>query len=194
MTTKPLIKSERGKRQDAETEAMLFEGATLSQLSRLFTKDNRSTKAKLYGCQPCGTRAGNPIWAISDAARYLVEPIWPIEEYVKHMTHNDLPMMLRKEYWAGMRSRQIFEIAAGDLWATEKVQEHIIDILKTISMSLRLTADTVERETGITDAQREVIVRLIDDALANAHRDLKSKFSKERAVHVTTDTDQDGDL
>lgn len=178
------------KRFDSATEAMLFEGASLSQLSRIFRMDNRTTKAKMFGCKPTANRAGSPIFDIREAARYLVEPMWPIEEYIQRMTHVDLPMMLRKEFWAGMRSKQIYEMAAGDLWPTEQVQEHIADILKTISLSLRLSSDTVEREIGITEKQRDVVTRLMDDALANAHRALREKFENEQPANEPATDDE----
>lgn len=185
MATKP-----DSKRFDAETEAMLFEGASISQLGRIFKMDNRSVKAKLHGCPTVKMRAGSPIYDIKEAARYLVTPRWSIDEYIAKMTHADLPMMLRKEYWAAMRSKQIYEQAAGDLWPTEKVQGHISDILKTIAISLRLSADSVERETGITEQQRQVVIRLMDEALGNAHRDLRAILEKKPDAAITDDSDE----
>lgn len=160
------------KRFDSQTEAMLFEGASLSQLSRLFSMDIRKVKAKLHGCGPVATRAGAPIYSIAEASRYLVEPILDIDEWIKRMNHTDLPMMLRKEYWAGMRSRQLYEEHAGDLWRTDKVIEHVTEILKTISMSLRLVSDKVAMEMALTPGQRRLTNALMDEALAGAHAQL----------------------
>lgn len=172
---------------DKETQAMMFEGASLSQLAQLFGQDIRKIKAKMHGLAPVKTRAGHPIYSIKEAARYLVEPMWPIEEYVKHMNHADLPMLLRKEYWAGMRSRQIYQIAQGDLWPTDKVIDHISEILKIISMSLKLTQDTVARETSLTNDQRRIIVQLMDRALGEAHAVLQKAM-----LNRTPDGGDDG--
>lgn len=177
------------KRFTAQDEALLFQGASISQLSRMFKMDNRTVKAKLFGLKPNGTRAGSPIFDVGEAARYLVKPIWSIEEYISRMTHMDLPMMLRKEFWAGMRSRQIYEKEAGDLWPTDKVQEHMAEVLKVIALSLRLTADTVERETGLTEAQRQIVLSMMDDALNGARHKLREAF-EHRPVK---ETEEDGD-
>lgn len=183
------------KKMDAETQAMLFEGASLSQLAQMFGQDVRKVKAKLHGCAPSDTRAGHPIYRIKDAARYLVEPIWGIDEYITRMNHADLPMMLRKEYWAGMRSKQIYEQAAGDLWPTEQVIDLMSGMLKTISMSLKLASDAVDREVGLTSQQRKTVISLMDSALANAHDKLKHTLSEsqERPAAATAG-DADDDL
>jgi hypothetical protein len=162
---------------DKDTQAMLFEGASLSQLVQLFGQDIRKIKAKLHGLAPVKIRTGHPIYSVKEAARYLVEPIWPIDEYITRMNHADLPMMLRKEYWAGMRSKQIYEMAKGDLWPTDRVIEHLSDILKTISLSLKLSQDVVNRETALTIEQRRIITQLMDRALAEAHNVLEKAMT-----------------
>lgn len=180
MATKKIGKTiAQQKAFDEETQVMMFEGISLSQAKQLFCMDINKIKAKIHGLAPVKTRAGHPIYSVKDMARYLVEPMWPIEEYIKHMNHADLPMLLRKEYWAGMRSRQLYEIAAGDLWPTEKVVEHLTEVLKTISISLRLMSDAVERETSLTPAQRDIIIRLMDDTLSNAHNSLAETLQSE---------------
>lgn len=166
---------------DRDTQVMMFEGCSLSQLAQIFSMDVKKVKAKLHGLAPVSTRAGHPIYSIKEAARRLVEPIWPIEEYVKHMNHTDLPVMLRKEYWAGQRSQQIYQIAAGELWPTDQVIEHITELLKTISISLRLTSDSVERETSLTPKQRNIVIRMMDEALANAHSEVEKKLKRAKA-------------
>lgn len=182
---------------DKDTQIMMYEGASLSQLKQIFSMDIQKIKAKLHGLAPVKMRAGHPIYSIAEAARYLVEPMWPIEEYIKHMNHADLPMLLRKEYWAGMRSRQLFEQAAGDLWPTDEVLEHISEILKTIAFQLKLASDTVERETGLTPQQRKIVQRIIDDALNKSHRTLQEMLEKRKgeisgrsATATTIDDDE----
>lgn len=162
---------------DKDTQAMLFEGASLSQLVQLFGQDIRKIKAKLHALTPVRMRSGHPIYSIKEAARYLVEPAWPIDEYIKRMNHADLPVLLKKEYWAGMRSRQIYEQAQGDLWPTDKVIEHIAEILKIISMSMKLTQDVVARETALTIEQRRIFTQIVDRTLSEAHGVLHKAMS-----------------
>jgi hypothetical protein len=164
---------------DEETNAIVYQGATLRQLCVLFKMDISKVKVRIADIEPCGQRHGFPVYAIKDAASVLSDPRWPMDEWIKRMNHADLPMLLRKEYWAGMRSRQLYEIAAGDLWPTDRIIEMAGEMLKVIAMSARLAADQVERETGITVRQREVVNRLMDSMLANA-RDALEKHIKNR--------------
>lgn len=175
---------------DEETNAIVYQGATLRQLCVLFKMDISKVKARIADIEPCAHRHGFPVYAIKDAASVLSEPRWPMDEWIKRMNHADLPMLLRKEYWAGMRSRQLYEIAAGDLWPTDRVIEMASEMLKVIAMSARLASDQVERETGITVRQREVVNRLMDSMLANA-RDALEKHIQNRKPK---DDSQEGDL
>lgn len=165
---------------DQATQAMMFEGVSISQLSQIFSQDTRKIKAKIHGLKPVKMRAGHPIYSIAEAAAYLVQPAWPIDLWIQRMNHADLPPLLKKEYWGAMRSRQIYEQAAGDLWPTEKVIEHISEILKTVAVSIRLIPDVVQRESGYTEAQRVLIQTLVDDALANAHKSVTAMLEAQK--------------
>jgi hypothetical protein len=173
---------------DDDTKQMILEGCSISQLARLFKMDFQKVKRKIQPCQSCGERVGSPIYSVKEAARYLIEPIWPIDEYIARMNHADLPMLLRKEFWAGMRSKQLYEIAAGDLWQTDVVIEHLSDILKTVSLSLRLASDAVDREVGLDHKQREIVIRLMDEALGNAHDKLKLICDERNAQKANVNT------
>ena len=165
--------------QDAETKAMLFEGASLSQLSRLFGRDNRTTAAKLQGLSPVGMRAGSPIYSVKDAAPLLVPPAYDIDEFIQRMTVADLPMQLRKEFWAGMRSKQLYEKEAGELWPTEEVREMLAEVFKTMRMTLLLTRDSVARETELTKRQSEIVVRIIDGCLRDLNDAVRKRFTED---------------
>lgn len=191
--------SEEGKRgvsakvQDAETKAILFEGASLSQLSRLFGRDNRTTAAKLQGLAPIGMRAGSPIYSVKDAAPFLVPPAYDLDEFIRRMTAADLPTMLRKEFWAGMRSKQLYEKEAGELWPTDDVRNMLAELFKTLRMTLLLTRDSVARETELTKRQSEIVVRIIDGCLRDLNANVKKRFGNDLIADVHPD-EEDGEL
>ena len=191
----------QGKKHDQETQSMLYEGATISQLSSIFGMDNRNVTRKIYGkVQPVKQRGGVNVYDIKEAAAYLVKPALTPEEYVKHMHYSDLPPTLRKEFWAGMRSKQLYEIEAGDLWHTSRVQEHLIDIFKLINLSMRQVADLVEREVTLTDKQRAIIIRLSDELLSNVEQRIRTAIdampdrTKEESHDETTYENDDNEL
>lgn len=178
-TTTP---SKRGPKviTDDETIAIINQGASLVHLAEIFGKDSRDVRKKLVegNVKPKGERRGHLVYAIKDAAPYLVTPAYSIDEFIERMSYADLPHLTRKEFWAGMRSRQLYEKEAAELWPTSDVVDTISELFKTLRMSLLLFRENVERETEMTDRQRDIIVRLVDNAMEDLYAKTVSKFSQ----------------
>lgn len=157
---------------------MLYEGLNLSELGRAFKMDHRVLVEKLHNVPPSGTRSGHDTWTIAEAAPHLVKPIYDIEEYIKRMHHHELPKMVTKEFWNGLRARQEYEQREGNLWPTARVVEVMGGIMKLIKMSARLMTDAVDRQAELSDRQRGLIKTMTDGFLEEAHRTILEKFSK----------------
>lgn len=164
---------------DEESKGILYDGANLSQLGVLFRMDHRVLVEKLHGVPPDGTRNRANIWKIDTVAPYLVKPIFEIEAYIKKMNHTELPKMITKEFWAGQRSRQEYELKAGDLWPTAKVVENVGEVLKIFKMSARLFVDAVDRQSELSEKQRKIIRNLTDGMLMECHQTVVDRFKKE---------------
>ncbi len=183
-----VTKAADSKVMDGETKGMLFEGASISQLGRMFAMDNRTVIAKITGLEPCGKRAGHPIYAIKDAAPHLVEPILDLEDietvitYVRKLNHANLPKMLTKEFWAAMLSKQKFEEEAGDLWRTEKVIEVYAELVKSVRMPLVLALDNVASEVELNDRTQQIITGIIDSILEELHDAVVKQFGARAAA------------
>lgn len=172
-------RARRSNANDADTEAMLFQGANITQIAKLFRMDRRDVTPKILDVPQCGTRGGYPIYFIHEVAPHLVKPMYDIETYLKRMHHNDLPKNLTKEFWAGLRARQQYELEAGDLWPTDKVVEVLGEAFKQLRMSLLLMGDSVEREMAFTEKQRDRLQAMIDGALTELADGLVTKFKDE---------------
>lgn len=176
---------------DQESRSMIFEGLNLSELGRLFHMDHRVLVEKLHGVAPHGKRGKADTYLVHEVAPYLVKPIFDIETYIKRMNHADLPKMLTKEFWAGQRSKQEYLLKAGDLWPTAEVIKNVGELLKLVSMSAKLTRDTVERQVELSDRQRAIITSLMDGML----RDLRTQVIKTFGEDLTVaDVDEDDEL
>lgn len=154
---------------DSITNGILYEGASLLQLAKLFEIDGKFIKGKIQGLEPCGTRLGHPIFKVKDAAPYLIKPRFTEEEFVKKMTKYDLPATVTREYWQGKRAQQIYQKEAGELWPTEEVVNHISEIIKIITSNLRLVPNLIERKEQLTNSQKALIFSVIDDIMAQLH-------------------------
>lgn len=166
------------KARDEVTSDLLTTGeASMAQIAQLFRTDAKTLPRRLRRLKPVATRSGVKVYSIRDAAGYLVKPGYSIEQYLRQMHQNELPVGLMKEFWAGQKSRQSFEMQAGDLWPTAQVVEALAEAFKQARMTILLFPETVERETGITDAQRQVLRRLSDGLIDDLREELEEKFA-----------------
>lgn len=164
---------------DEDSEAILYQGASMAQICQLFGMDARDVKPKISGqVMPCGKRRGHDVYQIKDVAPYLVSPPYDLDEFIQRMTIADLPPILRKEFWAGLRSRQLYEKEDAELWPTSDVVDMVSELFKTLRMSLLLFRENVERETELSDRQRDIIVRLVDNSMEDLYAKTISKFSQ----------------
>lgn len=197
MATAP--RGQKGSHKDALTldevsKAMLYNGLNTSQLATAFRMDNRTVAEKLFGVEPDGMRNNTPIWKISTAAPYLARLTQDeVEKQMKRMHHNDLPKLLTKEYWAGQRSRQEYELKNGDLWPTTKVVEYVGDFVKLVKMSTLLMVDAVERTTELTERQRKLIKGLSDGMLNDLNRSVLETFSRKDQLVIEESQEQHND-
>jgi len=83
-----------------------------------------------------------------------------------------------KDFWAAKKARQDYLKAAGELWHTADVVDIVSELLKIVAMGVKLIADNVECEQGLSPEQRTLITELIDEILIGAHKTVKDKFSE----------------
>lgn len=134
---------------------------------------------------------GYPIYKLSEAAAYLVPPkAQDIEQAIKRMNPKDLPAALQKEYWAAQHARLKFEEDQGDLWRTSDVVATLSEVFKTARMSILLMRDQVERNTTLTDKQRDTIQTLIDSTLNDLAESLVERFKNEPTRKFDTGWDE----
>jgi hypothetical protein len=180
MAVDELDRPKRGrppKARDEVTSDLLTTGeASMAQLAQLFRTDAKTLPKRLRRLRPVHTRSGVKVYSIRDAAGYLVKPSYSIEQYLRNMHANELPVGLMKEFWAGQKSRQGYEIQAGDLWFTRQVVEYLAEAFKEGRMTILLFPETVEREVGVTDAQRKIIRRLCDGLIDDLRKHLVEHF------------------
>lgn len=140
-------------------------GVSISQLAILFRTSTTNVKRKLSNVTPQGFRGQSPVYDLFDAAPYLVKPTGDIEDILRNMRPSDMPASLQKDYWGAQLARQTFEEKAGRLWSTERIQAAFGGMMKMIRQKTMLFTDTVDRQTALTDKQREIVQQLSDSLL-----------------------------
>jgi hypothetical protein len=183
------------KQLDEEGRSILYEGASVSQLAKLFLMDNRSVAEKLHGVEPCGQRAGFPVYAVRDAARRLA-PLDEdeIETRLRRMNPAELPKMLSKELWAGMMQRRRYEQAVGELWSTEEVRTAATEMLKALRTDLLLLPERVADRLNLQHDKREVVQREVDNMMEALRARFDNALRDSRSAVLGTVESEDGEL
>jgi len=140
-------------------------GVSASWLSQAFGIPANTVRDKLRGCPVKGRtvgKAGRPtaLYDLREAAPRLVPPLLGSRDYVRALKRNDLPPALTDQLWAGIIKRQKAELDAGMLWRTEDIRDVLANTFQTMKFEIQLWLETVERNTEMTDRQREIIVEL----------------------------------
>lgn len=162
---------------DKKSESILYEGANLSQLGILFKCDHRVLKERMHGINPVGKRSGYDIYDISEVAGRMGKLTEEqVDKAIRRLNHADLPKALTKEFWAGLKSKQDYELRAGDLWPTSKVVEEVSEMVKAMNMELNLLVDAIERQVEMSERQREIAKALVKGAKLNMLKRLHEKF------------------
>lgn len=178
---------------DSDSEAIIFEGAFLTQIAKLFKMERRDVKQKIHGVAPIGKRSGYDIFDIAEVAPHLVKPIYDVETYLRRMHPNDLPKHLTKEFWAGQKAKQEYLKAEGDLWDTGEIFQRVGEMVKVIRMEMLLAREAIARETHFTPKQQERLQQIIDGSL-NAMADKLAEIFGDRINETADGQNQDEEL
>jgi len=166
----------RTKRNEAAPD--VERGLSIKQAAAMFRADRDvlPTLIARARLQPIGTRTGSPTYDAWELASLLVPPRWTDEEWETVLHKGHFPTQLVKDFWAAKKARQDYLKTAGELWHTADVIDIVSELMKTVAMGVKLVADNVEREQGLTPDQRVLITELTDEILLGAHKAVDDKF------------------
>jgi len=144
-----------------------LQGVTVSFLAQVFHMDPAKVKRLLVNCpvketRKRGTKQTQHLYDLARAAPYLVEPVVSTEELLNQIKKEDLPPHINTAFWDAQLKRQKWEENAGELWRTETIRSVIGSMFQTIKFTIQLWADTIERQTGLTEEQRDVLNTMTD--------------------------------
>lgn len=168
------------------------QGVSVHWLSQVFKMTPENVRRRLADCPPVSVHGKANKYDVKAAAEYLVDPKIDLDRYLRDMKSSDLPASLQKEIWDARLKRQKWEIQAGELWHTSDVMAVLSSTFGIIKSSVQLWPDTVERQTGITDEQRELLIKLGDTLQNEVHEGLL-EAAKERSTKPSLASIDDDD-
>lgn len=144
-----------------------LQGVTVSFLAQVFAMDPAKVKRLLVNCPIKDTRKRGRtqtqhLYDLATAASYLVEPKISVEEVLAQIRREDLPPAINTAFWDAQLKRQKWEENAGQLWRTETIRKSIGGMFQSIKFTIQLWADTIERQKGLTEEQRELLNEMTD--------------------------------
>jgi len=166
-------------------------GVTVNWLAAVFGKTTEWVRNKLVDCPPMSQHGKSFRYDIKVAAQYLVTPKMDIGTYLRDLKATDLPASLQKEIWDARLKRQKWEALAGDLWHTQDVMAVLSSTFAIIKSTVQLWPDTVERQEGLTDAQRDLLVRLGDTLQDEIYQGLVDAARERSTKPSLFDVDED---
>lgn len=172
-----------------ETDALIYQGANISQLARMSGLDDRTVKDRLVGkVRPSGTRRGVKVYNVIQAAQYLQRDKTMAKlqgvhlqafctEFIAQMeTAADLPMPIRNAYYQARLTKLEFEQKQGTLVPLAMVEEITAQALKTIRQQILLTKDRVERSVDLTHTVKAIITTELDGTIASLQNAIMAEF------------------
>lgn len=161
-----------------EARREITQAVSASTLATIFGTSTERVRECIGHLSPVAEYRGSPLYRIRDAAPFLVRPAGlDLEEIVRKLKPSQLPIALQKDFWAAQTSRQKFETEAAQLWRTEKVREAFSDIFKVIRQRVMQFSDTVDRQTGLSTAQRALLVEMSDGLLEEMQTAIVEHFN-----------------
>lgn len=179
---------------DEASTSMIFDGITKSQMVDAFKMDIRTINRRLAvsDVTPSGKRNGYDIYHIRDVAPWLLPPKMDVEAYIRNMNPQDLPKMLTKEFWNGMKARQDYRLRENELWETPEVHACLSEMVQVMVMSSRTIEDQVDRRAELSPTQREIVresIRSLMDTLRETALE-HFKERKEEKIKAADDAEQ----
>lgn len=169
----------KGSPRSADLNRFIHHGATQHELADLFSLTPKAVQKRIAGkVQSVSEDRGSPLFPVAECAKYLAAvDESKIEEALANITPQKLPPALQDTFWKAQLARQKFLEQRGDLWNTAKVFEVITEILKELRQGILIFEDTIESETALTEAQRQIIRKMSDSLLNSLNKRLEDNFS-----------------
>lgn len=188
------VQAEKERKENTETTIVQAKnGVTVYWLSQVFGMTPETVRKRLGSCPPLSQHGKGYKYDIATAAGYLVDPQIDIEKYLKQLRATDLPPSLQKEIWDARLKRQKWESQAGDLWHTQDVMAVLSSTFSIIKSTIQLWPDTVERQEGLTEEQRLLLVRLGDTLQDEVYQGLLEMARERNTKASIGDLDEDDD-
>ncbi len=179
---------------DSRDSHKIASGVPIPWLVRVFRMPRQKLERALLNCPILRTtNSGTPVYDVKTAARYLIDMTPQMEAYLQTIKAADLPEKLRETYWNAKIKEAKYRVMAGELWPTQAVMDVLGETFKTIKKTTQLWADTIGETSELSDAQRALIIQLVDRLLDDTHQALVMQSRDNQTESHLAELDADDD-
>ena len=172
----------------------VMSGVSAGWLAEVFGMTVPTVRKRLRECPVKDWVKQGARYDLATAAAFLVKPKFDVHAFLKTMKPTELPQNLQSEYWEMMRTRRKYELETGDLWHTDEVQEVLSQVFMTIKSTCQLWPDELERSSGLSDTQRETLIKYVDGLLSDIRSSLLDAKIGSEVKPVKTETELEADF
>lgn len=147
----------------------IYVGVTQTWLMQAFHMDKKTVVKKLAECPVLKYDGSTKLYALHQAAPYLVKPKVDVHEYVMKMNPSELPNQLQDPFWSAMIKRQKWEENARQLWRSDDVLAVFGELAMTIKTRVQLWVEDIDRIHGLTGEMRTQLTQEADNLLQTIH-------------------------
>lgn len=166
-------------------ESKVAAGVTATWLASVFGMKQETIRTKLAQCPVAARRGSLAIYELKVAAQFLVKPVVDMEQYLKTVKIEDLPVRFQEAYWDVQRKRLKFEEDAGLLWRSADVAAKFGEIFLAARSAAKQWVDDLQDKHGLTEAQRlfldaevDVMLGMIRAKINELPRETKSELQR----------------
>lgn len=172
----------------APWDAKLTRGVSVTWLQNATRLNHYSIREKLRDCPTIGVTTKNgPVYDLNIAMQYILGNNIDIARYMRTLKPTEMPVILQKDFWGAQSLKLKYLEEAKDLWRTESVMEVFTETFKTLRESIKLWVTDLERETGITKPQKDLLYRLTDELQNKMHDNLVEYARKTATQSMETE-------
>jgi hypothetical protein len=149
-------------------------GVSSSWLSQTLDIPVSVVKTRLAKC-PVATRRGDiNIYELKVAVEYLIRPRVDMDEFMRTLRPEDLPVQYQEQFWSAMNKRQKYQEDSGELWRSADVAAKIGELCLLFRNTTKLWADELAENVVTTPEQVNFIERQIDQLHSRVRAELKN--------------------
>lgn len=167
-------------------------GVTQTWLAQAFHLDKKTVTRKLAALEPMRNEGSMKLYALHQAAPYLIKPKVDVQEYLMTMNPKDLPTVLQESYWGAMIKRQKWEENAKHLFRAEEVLDTFGSLAMMIKSRVQLWVEDLDRIHGLTPEMRKQVTQEADSLLESIHELMVEAPSRSRTMSSVVEQDTQG--